>query len=51
MRVIQAGELGHVPVFSGAAAPLLAEPLPTDPVQHAALPCPTRKYCLKISGG
>ena len=40
LRVIQAGELGHVPVFSGAATALVAKPVPTDPVQHATLPLP-----------
>jgi inosine-uridine nucleoside N-ribohydrolase len=38
--VIQAGKLDHVPVFSGAASPLVAGPIPTDPVQYATLPLP-----------
>lgn len=40
LRVIQAGEMDHVPVFSGAAVPLVAKPLSTDSVQHATLPLP-----------
>lgn len=40
LRLIEAGELVHVPVFPGAALPLVEEPLPTDPVQHAVLPLP-----------
>jgi inosine-uridine nucleoside N-ribohydrolase len=40
LRVVQAGELTHVPVFAGADRPLVAEPLPTDPIQRATLPLP-----------
>jgi inosine-uridine nucleoside N-ribohydrolase len=40
LRVIEAGELRQVPVFSGAATPLVAGPVPTDPVQYATLPLP-----------
>jgi inosine-uridine nucleoside N-ribohydrolase len=40
LRVIEAGGLSHVPVFSGAATPIVADPAHTDPVQHATLPLP-----------
>ena len=40
LRLVQAGNLAHVPVFAGAARPLVMEPLVTDPVQHATLPLP-----------
>jgi ribosylpyrimidine nucleosidase len=40
LRALQAAQLSQVPVYAGAALPLLAEPLPTDPVQHKQLPFP-----------
>jgi ribosylpyrimidine nucleosidase len=41
LRVVQAGRLAHVPVFAGAARPLVAGPVPTADVQRATLPLPT----------
>ena len=35
LRVVEAGKLAHIPVFGGADRPLVAEPIETDPVQHA----------------
>jgi len=40
LRLLEAGGLADVPVFKGAAFPLVADPIPTDPVQHATLPLP-----------
>lgn len=44
LRTVEAGELAGVPVFPGADRPLLADPIPTDPVQHALLPLPPSTY-------
>lgn len=40
LRLVEAGHLADVPVYAGAELPLVAEPLDTDPVQHAVLPLP-----------
>jgi len=44
LRIVEAGELNNVPVFSGADHPLVSELLATDPVQHATLPLPEATY-------
>jgi len=41
LRVIEAGKLSHIPVFSGADRPLVADPVPTKPVQSSTLPLPS----------
>lgn len=40
LRLLQAGGLEHVPVYAGAESPIIAESIPTDPIQHATLPLP-----------
>ena len=40
LRLLEAGHLKEVPVYAGAERPLVGEPIPTDPVQHATLPLP-----------
>jgi ribosylpyrimidine nucleosidase len=40
LRVLQAGGLGHVPVYSGAERALVAGPVPAHEVQTATLPLP-----------
>jgi len=40
VRALEAGGLARVPVFAGADRPLVAEWLPSDPVQRATLPLP-----------
>jgi inosine-uridine nucleoside N-ribohydrolase len=44
LRTVEVGELAGVPVFPGATRPLLADPLPTDPVQRALLPLPPATF-------
>jgi inosine-uridine nucleoside N-ribohydrolase len=41
LRVIEAGKLSHIPVFSGADRPIVADPIPTKPVQRSTLPLPS----------
>lgn len=41
LRVMEAGKLGHVPVFAGAERALVTTPAPTSPHQQAVLPLPT----------
>lgn len=40
LKCVEHGGLAGVPVYAGAAQPLLAEPAPLDPVQNRALPLP-----------
>lgn len=43
LRVIQVGKLEHVPVYAGAANPLVGPIAPTFPFQRALLPLPKTK--------
>ncbi len=40
LRVVEHGGLSQVPVFRGADHALIADPLPTDPLQEAVMPLP-----------
>jgi len=40
LRLVEAGNLSHVPVYQGAERPLIEEVYPTNPVQYALLPIP-----------
>jgi inosine-uridine nucleoside N-ribohydrolase len=40
LKTLQAAGFGHVPVFAGAARPLLRSPVPTAPVQRRAFDLP-----------
>lgn len=43
LRVIDAGKLKQVPVFSGSILPLVSDHIPADPDQRAVLPLPETK--------
>jgi len=44
LRVLQAGQLAHVPVYVGAPHALIAPPLRTDPLQHARFDLPAATF-------
>ena len=44
LRVIEAGKLSDIPVFSGADRPIVADPIPTKPIQRSTLPLPSPTF-------